>query len=124
MFGKKEGYTQNIDSLIGENIKIIGKVEGTGSLRIDGYIEGDINYKGDVIISETGKVNGNINCSNISISGEVKGNIDANGTLTIFTTGKLTGDVEVNSIVIHDNGFFQGNCKMKGKNFETAVETD
>ena len=69
---KNEYTTRNIDSLTGENIRIIGKVEGTGNLRIDGYIEGDIDYKGDVVISETGRVKGNISCSNITISGVVE----------------------------------------------------
>lgn len=110
---KNEYTTHNIDSLTGENIRIIGKVEGTGNLRIDGYIEGDIDYKGDVVISETGRVKGNISCSNITISGVVEGNVNATGKLVIMETGKLTGDVEVFNIVINDNGFFHGTCKMK-----------
>lgn len=112
-FKNEYTHTQNIDSLTGENIRIIGKVEGTGNLRIDGYIEGDIDYKGDVVISETGRVKGNINCSNITISGVVEGNINATGKLAILETGKLTGDVEVFNIVISDNGYFQGTCKMR-----------
>lgn len=121
MFGKKDEFTQNtqnIDSLLGENIKIIGKVEGRGNLRVDGYVEGDMNYDGDVVISETGRVKGNIICTNITISGTVDGNIDTNGKLTILNSGKVIGDVEVNNIVIHDSGFFQGNCKMRDRNIE------
>ena len=118
MFGKKEELDKGIDTLIGEKTRIIGRVEGTGSLRVDGYIEGDMDYKGDVVISNTGKVKGNIGCTNITISGLVEGNIAATGKLTILNSGKVIGDVEVNNIVIHDSGFFQGNCKMKDKSIE------
>ena len=62
MFSKKEEHNKAIDSLIGENIKIVGKIEGTGNIRVDGYIEGDMNYKGDIVISNTGRVKGNITC--------------------------------------------------------------
>ena len=55
MFSKKVEKPMEIDSLIGEKIKLIGKVQGEGNLRVDGIIEGDVDYKGDVIIGESGK---------------------------------------------------------------------
>lgn len=117
MFGKKDEITQEIiDSLIGENIRITGKIEGEGNIRIDGKIKGDIDYNGDVIISETGSINGNISCNNISISGNVDGNVNTKGKLTLLSTGKLIGDIEVSALEIHDNGIFQGSCKMIEKN--------
>lgn len=102
-----------IDSLIGEKIKLIGKVQGEGNLRVDGIIEGDVDYKGDVIIGESGKVDGNIFCYDISIAGTVKGNVEAKGNLILHTTGKLIGDAEVSSLIVHEKAYFQGCCKMK-----------
>lgn len=112
MFGKKEEFTSKIDSLIGENTKIIGKVEGSGSLRIDGFIAGDIDYNGDIVIGETAKVEGNIFCNNLSLSGKVKGNIISKSKLTILPEGSLIGDTEVANLIIHENAYFNGNCKM------------
>ncbi|NLV77715.1 MAG: polymer-forming cytoskeletal protein [Tissierellia bacterium] len=116
MLGKKKESTIDIDSLIGENIKIIGKIEGSGNLRIDGLVEGDIDYKGDIIIGETGKVKGNISCSNVSLTGKVEGNIKLKSKLTILPKGKLIGDAEVANLIIHENAYFDGNCKMIGNN--------
>jgi len=117
VFGKKENKIEEvtspeIDSLIGEKLKIIGKVEGEGSIRIDGTIEGDIDYRGDITISETGIVNGNVNCFNIYIWGKVEGNVKARNKLALYSTGKLTGDIEISNLIIHDSGFFQGKCTM------------
>ncbi len=116
MFGRKIEKTPDIDSLIGENIKIIGKIEGQGNLRIDGIIEGDIDYKGDVIIGEEGKVNGDIVCNNISLAGTVNGNITSSAKLVLLPTGKLTGDIEIANFVVHESAFFEGNCKMLDEN--------
>lgn len=112
MFGKKVEKTVDIDSLIGENIKIIGKIEGQGNLRIDGVIEGDIDYSGNVVIGESGKVKGDIICDDISLAGTVSGNITSNTKLILLATGKLIGDVEVASFVVHENAYFEGSCKM------------
>ena len=76
MFKKKEDViVEDLDSLIGENIKITGKIEGKGNLRVDGFIEGDINYEGNIVVGETGKVYGNIKANDISLAGTIHGNV-------------------------------------------------
>lgn len=116
MFGKKKEEkpvkSLSIDSLIGENIKFIGKIEGSGNLRIDGTIEGDIDYNGDITLGESGEVNGNILCENLIAAGNIKGNIVVKDEFTLLPTGALIGDMEVKSLIIHENAKFQGNCKM------------
>lgn len=112
MFRKKEDVVEDIDSLIGENIKIIGKIEGKGNLRIDGAVEGDINYNGNIVIGENGNIIGNINSSDVSLAGTVKGNITSKTKVELFDTGTLIGDLEVPSFIVHENAKFDGNCKM------------
>ena len=102
VFSKKKEVTIDIDSLIGENIKVIGKIEGQGNLRVDGLIEGDIDYQGDIVIGETGKVKGNISCVNLSLAGAVEGNIKSKSGLTILPNGRLVGDTEVSNLIIHE----------------------
>lgn len=116
MFSKKKEVTIDIDSLIGENIKVIGKIEGQGNLRVDGLIEGDIDYQGDIVIGETGKVKGNISCVNLSLAGAVEGNIKSKSGLTILPNGRLVGDTEVSNLIIDENAYFDGNCKMTDEN--------
>ena len=116
MFGKKKDEkpvkSLNIDSLIGENIIISGKIKGSGNIRIDGTIEGDIDYNGSITLGETGKVKGNISCENLIAAGRIDGNIIIKDAFTLLPTGTLVGDMEVKSLVIHENAKFDGNCKM------------
>ncbi|MGJ0845511.1 bactofilin family protein [Tissierella praeacuta] len=117
MFRKKdEVIVEDLDSLIGENIKITGKIEGKGNLRVDGFIEGDIDYDGNIVIGESGKVYGNINANDISLAGTAHGNIDSKTKLVILPTGTLIGDIEVSSFIVHENAKFDGNCKMLNNN--------
>lgn len=109
---KKENIVENIDSLIGENIKIIGRIEGKGNLRIDGTVEGDIDYDGNIVVGQNGKIFGNVKSKDISLSGAIEGNIDSKTKLVILPTGKLLGDLVVSSFIVHENAVFEGNCKM------------
>ncbi|NMA84475.1 MAG: polymer-forming cytoskeletal protein [Epulopiscium sp.] len=112
MFKKRTDAIENIDSLIGENIKIIGKIQGNGNLRIDGKVEGDIEYNGNIVVGETGTVHGNISCGEISVAGTVRGNVSSNSKLILLPTGSLRGDLEVASFIVHEDAIFDGNCKM------------
>lgn len=113
MFKKKDDpIVEDLDSLIGENIKIIGKIEGKGNLRVDGFIEGDVSYDGNIVVGETGKVYGNIKAGDISLAGTIHGNVDSKTKLVILPTGTLIGDIEVPSFIVHENARFDGNCKM------------
>ncbi len=117
MFGKKRKQMNhmmdNLDSIIGDNIIIIGHIKGSGSIRIDGTVEGDIDYTGDITIGETGHIKGNIICDNIIIGGKVDGNVNSKEQLSLLPSGELIGDVEVINLVVNENAIFEGHCKMK-----------
>lgn len=109
---KKATGENCIDTVLGPSSNIEGKINAGGTVRIDGKYTGDIFSEADVIIGESGIINGNIHAENISISGNVNGNIFSKGLLEIFTTGKLEGDIEVRKIVISDGAIFKGKCNM------------
>mgnify|MGYP000936409200 CR=1 FL=1 len=133
MFGRKKDEkpvkSSNIDSLIGEDIIIIGQIKGSGNLRIDGTIEGDIDYSGSITLGEPGKIKGNITCENLITAGRIDGNIFIKDSFTLLPAGTLVGDMEVKSLIIHENAKFDGNCKMivapnniKSLNAEKKIE--
>lgn len=126
MFSRKENTNScnysKIDTLIGIDSVIEGKMTTNGTIRIDGTINGDLTVKGTVIISETGKVFGNLDCENSEISGILKGNVDCVEQLRITDSGKLYGDINVQSFVVDENGLFDGNCKMHKSSSSSNVE--
>ncbi|KGG80795.1 bactofilin family protein [Caloranaerobacter azorensis] len=121
MFNKKEAKLDKIDTLIGKNTKLEGKIECKGTIRLDGELIGDLSVEGDVIIGESGKINGNIICNNIFISGMVKGNIISKELLRLTNTAKLYGDIQVKTFIVDENAVFEGSCKME--NAKTLNET-
>ena len=104
--------SQRIDTVIGPSSNIEGKINASGTVRIDGKYTGDIFTDEDVLIGENGVINGNINAMNVSISGKVDGNIICKGLLEILPSGHLDGDIEVKKISISDGAVYKGNCNM------------
>lgn len=102
----------DIETVIGKNTKIHGEVSGTGNLRIDGEIEGELKLSGSVIVGETGMVTGNVSARSLDVSGTVHGNAQTEEGLTIHRAGQLIGDVKVNAFQIEDGGIFKGRSEM------------
>lgn len=113
MFYDKEKIATRIETLIGEHCVVNGSLSGNGLLKVDGNIEGDINWQDDLEIAETCNCNGNIICINAYISGKVVGNIVCQGTLTIESTGIVNGDINAKNLKINDGGILDGTCTMK-----------
>ncbi|MGQ1788272.1 MULTISPECIES: bactofilin family protein [unclassified Saccharicrinis] len=103
-----------LHNLIGSGTKIIGNIETTESIRIDGEIEGNIVSKGKVVIGSKGKVRGEANCLNAEIEGVLEGKVMVKELLSLKATSKLLGDIETNKLTIEPGAVFTGKCLMGG----------
>jgi cytoskeletal protein CcmA (bactofilin family) len=107
---KKNNYS--VETLIGEKCNINGSLTGTGSIEIEGYVEGDIYWDDDIMISETCTVKGSINCVDAYIKGRINGDIISKRVLTIESTGQVYGNIHTPKLIIKEGGIFKGVCSM------------
>ncbi len=113
MLKRKEPIgTDRVETIIGKETVFTGKLVASGTLRVDGRVEGEIISQGDVVVGEGGQVTAQIQARNLLLAGRVKGNVTANGRLEIAATGRLEGDVQVGGLVVEDGAVFLGNCSM------------
>lgn len=111
-FKKNSDQNSNIETLIGESTHLTGNIISSGSIKIEGEFIGDIETKGDIIISQTGSVKGNISCANITVGGMQNGNVVSSGLLHITAAGKIMGDIETINLMVEDGGVINGKCIM------------
>ncbi|MDD2510581.1 MAG: polymer-forming cytoskeletal protein [Syntrophomonas sp.] len=108
----KKDKQRNIESLISHGVLVKGEIRSSGSIRIDGNVEGRVDVKGDLIVGEKGKIKGEILADNLILAGKIEGNIEARGRLEITATGSITGDASCSLISIEEGGFIDGTSKM------------
>ncbi|NLM37742.1 MAG: polymer-forming cytoskeletal protein [Firmicutes bacterium] len=111
----RKGGSRKIDTLIGKDSAFTGNIESTGTIRIDGKFEGEIITKGDLVIGESGVVQGKIKAENITIAGKVHGEVEAAGKLELVPTGNLEGEAKMALLVVEEGAVFQGNCQQFSK---------
>lgn len=115
MFKKKIIEAKKIDTLIGKETVMNGKLEAKGIIRIDGNYEGEINTESDVIIGENAVVKAKVKCSSLTLAGRLEGSIKAENKLDIRSTGVLNGDASAAVLAVEEGAFFNGNCRMEIK---------
>jgi cytoskeletal protein CcmA (bactofilin family) len=110
-----------IETVIGPNCRLTGKLESDGGIRIEGIFEGTIETTGNLVVAESATVLAEIRAYNCSISGSVKGNVVAN-KVEITETGKVWGDLSINSLLLHEGAYLKGQTNMGGSQEPPAIE--
>lgn len=113
MFGSKPTASQkSIDTLIGAGTVVEGTLTYSGGLRIDGTVKGDVRCSsGDacmVVISESGKVDGEVHAAHLVVSGAVNGPLHVSQLLELQPKARITGDVHYHGLEIHHGAVVEG----------------
>ena len=104
---RKKGSSTLIE--VGTLIK--GEIIFDNELFIMGEVEGDLNSDSDLaklIVSKTGKVQGEIRVPNVVINGTIVGNVRASENLEISGTAKIFGDLHYSTIEIKGGSLITG----------------
>lgn len=102
----------NSHNTITTGTEITGDIISNGDIRLDGILTGNVNAKGKLVVGESGKVVGIINCRNADIYGIVEGKINVSELLSLKNASRITGDIVTNRLAIEPGCKFTGNCKM------------
>ena len=103
---------QVLHNTITNGTEIVGDINSQGDLRLDGFLKGNLNIKGRVVIGKTGKVLGTITCKNAEINGNVEGKIYVSELLSLTETATVKGDIIINKLNIQPGCKFTGTCSM------------
>lgn len=95
-----------------EGAEIVGDVKTDSNFRMDGRLTGKLDTTGKLVIGVSGRIEGDVKCSNADIEGEFEGNIQVDGLLYLKSTAKLTGTIKTSKLKMEDGAEFNGKCDM------------
>ena len=127
MFSKKNGLdkemqkaeNETISSVIDKSMSVSGEMSFKGKTRIDGTINGNVNGE-HLILSESGKIVGDIKVSSFICHGYLKGNIIAK-LVTARKGCSIIGKLEAGSLTVEPGATLDGEVKAAAGASEAAV---
>jgi len=113
MFSKRNNKPQNrIDTLIGATTKIDGNFNFSGGLRVDGEINGNVVAVSDkpstLVLSEHGRVNGEIDVTHLVVNGMIVGPVRVAEYLELQSKAKVIGDIHYKTLEIQLGAIVEG----------------
>ena len=109
---KKE--KKGIQTFLGSETTLEGKLAFEGTVRLDGHFKGTIESKdGVMIVGDRAVIQADILVHTATVSGEVSGNIRATSRIELHPPARVFGDLTAPVVVIDAGVVFHGNCTMK-----------
>lgn len=112
MKSQKRFKNEITDTVIGENSTVKGAIHSQRSVRVEGFVDGEIHAQGEVYIGQKSKVKASITGRTVIVAGEVTGNIEAVSGLHIASTGKVYGDISGDHLIVEEGGIYRGHVNM------------
>lgn len=103
MFGKKKAFhSARIDTLVGQGTEIKGDLVFTGGLHVDGNIIGNVmaeeGSSAILILSEFGRIEGEVRVPNMVLNGEIVGDVYGSTRVELAPKSRIKGSVYYNLI--------------------------
>lgn len=102
-------------SIVGPGMRIIGDCETSGTIRVEGVVEGSIRAGKAVVIGKEGTVQGDITTQDAVISGTVMGTLIVESRLELQATCKIQGEVQATRLQLEEGAVLNGTISMGGK---------
>jgi cytoskeletal protein CcmA (bactofilin family) len=99
-------------SLLDSNLSVTGDLQTTGSLRIEGRLEGSVLKADSVIIGVGASVSGDVHAREVVLGGTLTGNVQASERVELQATAVVTGDVRTGTVLIQEGGVVNGRVLM------------
>lgn len=98
----------NVISIIGPGMTVVGDCETDGTLRIEGSIEGTVKAGKAVVIGKDGVVKGDVLTQDAIIGGRVTGAVVAESRLELQATCVIDGEIRARRIKLEEGGRVNG----------------
>ena len=99
-------------TVIATGVTVSGTMKGEGVIQVEGTVEGEIDLKGAVIVTSTGRIKGPVTADVVRVAGCIEGTVIARDHMCLEKSGSLEGDVTTLSLVVEDGGRLNGRSSM------------
>lgn len=103
---------EGAESVIGADLTIEGKIEGSGHIRVAGRFKGDVSVEGNLTIDAGARLAGGVRASAVTIAGELEGNIIDAGRVELLASGVLIGDLRADSLTVAAGSRMRGRVEF------------
>ena len=104
--------------VISKGTVIEGKFRTTEDLRLDGTIIGEVQSDKKIVMGESGRIEGTVQCNESAIKGKIDGEIKVNGLLHLLSTAFIKGKIKAQKMIVDEGASYNGECLIGDQHFK------
>ena len=104
--------TGDINAFVGKGVEFKGTISYSGTIKIDGYLDGEIHTDGVVLIGEEAVIQAKITAGTIVCKGKVTGDVVAKECVKLRAPAVMNGSVKTPVLSMEDGVLFNGALEM------------
>jgi cytoskeletal protein CcmA (bactofilin family) len=109
---RKKSESGEWTGFLEQGVRFEGKLEASGTLRIDSMVKGTLVSHETLILGEHAVVEGQIIGHHVLIDGRFNGTIQARGRVEIRRNAIVSGQIETPCLIVEPGSVFDGECQM------------
>lgn len=102
----------DIVAFIGKSVEFKGTISYNGTVRIDGFLDGEIHTDGTLLVGEEAVITAKVSAGTIVCMGKITGNVTAVTKVKLMSPAVLNGSVKTPMLSIEDGVLFNGTLEM------------
>jgi cytoskeletal protein CcmA (bactofilin family) len=109
---RKQAEPSEWTGFLEKGVRLEGKLETSGTIRIDSAMKGTLSSEGMLILGEHAQVEGEILGNRVVILGRFTGTIRATSRVEVHPKAIVSAEVHTPCLVIEPGAIFDGECRM------------
>lgn len=105
----------NAMSIIAPDMVITGNLSAVGVVRIEGRVQGNVTAQNQILLSQGGVVEGDLDTREAVLAGEVHGTVSASERIEVQSSAVVHGDIVTPRLLIQEGGRLNGAIRMETK---------
>ena len=131
MFNKEDKKSSNGMSsqspslnMISEGTRLKGTINSQSDIRIAGTVVGEAISKGKLIVTSTGKIEGNVKVSDADIAGKIEGELHVTNKVILRQSAVIDGDTHTKTLIVEEGAQMNGACRMSSDKKDLGQSSD
>jgi len=109
-----QGNRQNQSqfNIVGEGTVFEGTLRAESNVNVSGRVIGKLIVNGRAVISQNGRVEGELRATDAAIGGTIEGEVYVEERLELESTAHVDGSIQTDRLIVEEGAVFTGACKM------------
>lgn len=114
---------EEVIAFVGKGVEFKGTITYSGTVRIDGFLDGEIHTDGVLLVGEEAVITAKVTAGTIVCKGKITGDIHAKEKIKLRAPAVINGGVKTPMLSIDEGVLFNGTLEMVQGVHEVQRET-